>query len=321
MSNYCSQFVLSIVFCVLALTSGCGGNVPNVPKSPTAQVEIEVTQTPQAEIMEYWVRPADEMTMVYVPGGTFQMGSTQVEIEEAIVLCIDHYHTCNRWFYERESPIHSVSLDSYWIDQTEVSNAQYRLCVDSGDCAEPLTCKKGEPTFNDPSKASHPVVCVNWAEAQKYCQWVGVRLPTEAEWEYAYRGEMRSIFPWGDYFDGSRLNYCDKNCGETHYDDRFDDGFSHTAPAGSYPAGVSLSGVLNMSGNVSEWTEDWFGKYSAEALSNPLGPSTGNQKMVKGCSWFFHPAYCRGAFRPSVDPGTRFDYLGFRCAASLVINE
>jgi formylglycine-generating enzyme required for sulfatase activity len=261
------------------------------------------------------------MTMVNVPGGTFQMGSTETEIEEAIKLCQEHYSICNRWYYERESPLHSVSIDGYWIDQTEVSNAQYRLCVDAGHCAEPLTCRKGEPTFNDLDKTNHPVVCVNWAEAQDYCQWVGARLPSEGEWEYAYRGERRSIFTWGNEFDGSKLNYCDKNCGQTHSDDRFDDGFSHTAPVGSYPTGIGWSGVYNLSGNVSEWVADWFGAYTEGRLSNPLGPSTGNEKMVKGCSWFFHPTYCRGATRASVDPDTRFDYLGFRCATSLITDE
>jgi len=320
MSKYRRHFILGVILGVIALSLGCGGNVSNVQRSPTVQTEpeIPVTQNPQ---VESWVRSADEMTMVFVPEGTFEMGSTQVEIEEAIALCWEHYNTCNRWYYERESPIHSVFLDSYWIDQTEVSNAQYRLCVDSGECGEPLACKKGEPTFNDPHKANHPVVCVNWAEAQKYCQWVGARLPSEAEWEYAYRGEIRSIFTWGNEFDGSKLNYCDKNCSQTHADDRFDDGYSYTAPVGSYSSGMSWVGVYNMSGNVSEWVADWFEEYTAETVSNPMGPSTGSEKILKGCSWFYHPTYCRGAIRPAANPDIRFDYLGFRCAASVVKDE
>jgi hypothetical protein len=141
-------------------------------------------------------------------------------------------------------------------------------------------------------------------------------LPTEAEWEYAFRGEIGSIYPWGDEFDGSRLNYCDKNCSQTHADDRFDDGYAMTAPVGSYPSGVSWRGVYNMSGNVFEWVADWMDEYEIEAVSNPSGPPSGSEKMVKGCSWFYNPAYCRGAARPSVSPDTRFDYLGFRCAMS-----
>jgi formylglycine-generating enzyme required for sulfatase activity len=311
---------MGVVFCVVILLVGCGGKAP---MSPTIQTEpeVQITQTPLDNFHEYWVRPADEMTMVFIPGGTFQMGSTQAEIEEAIELCQEHYYICNRWYYERESPIHSVSQDSYWIDQTEVSNAQYRLCVDAGECAEPLTCQKGEPTFDDLNQTNHPVVCVNWADAQNYCHWVGARLPSEAEWEYAYRGEQRLIFTWGNEFDGSNLNYCDENCSQTHTDARFDDGFAQTAPVGSYPSGMSWSGVYNLSGNVSEWVSDWFGEYTAEDVANPSGPSTGDKKMLKGCSWFYHPTYCRGAARPAVNPDTRFDYLGFRCVTSVVDNE
>jgi iron(II)-dependent oxidoreductase len=150
---------------------------------------------------------------------------------------------------------------------------------------------------------------------------MGVRLPSEAEWEYAFRGEVGSVFAWGNEFDGSRLNYCDENCSQTHSDDRFDDGFSLTAPVGSYPSGMSWSGALNMSGNVSEWVVDWFGEYTEEQVTNPIGPSTGEERMLKGCGWFSHPTYCRGAIRPSVDPDTRFDYLGFRCAVSSVNGE
>lgn len=263
---------------------------------------------------ETQIRSADGMRMVYVPGGTFQMGSTETEITEAIALCQEHYTICNRWFYEREGPQHPVSLAGFWFDQNEVSNAQYSICVEAGVCGEPSTCKKGEATFGGPAKASHPVVCVDWEEAQVYCQWAGGRLPTEAEWEYAFRGEEGLIYPWGDAFDGTNLNYCDENCDQSHADDRFDDGYVRTAPVGSYPQGASWCGALNLGGNVSEWVADWFGDYAPEETSNPSGPSTGDEKMVKGCSWYFHPAYCRGTFRASVDPRTRFDYLGFRCA-------
>ena len=310
-----STFIPFICFvCVLV---GCGGTQSH-QITPTThrfqQAETQVTPTPEEHLDEFRMRPKDGMREIYIPEGKFQMGSGEVEIEDAIELCQQHYHICNRWYYERESPLHSVSLDGFWIDQSEISNAQYRLCVDAGICPEPTTCKKGEPSFDDPEKANHPVVCVNWEEAQSYCEWVGARLPTEAEWEYAFRGEERSIYSWGDEFDGTRLNYCDRNCGQSHQDEGIDDGYPKTAPVESYPSGVSWSGLYNMSGNVSEWVVDWLGDYSTEALSNPLGPSTGTEKIIKGCSWFFHPTYCRGAARHSVDPDTRIDFLGFRCA-------
>ena len=175
-------------------------------------------------------RQSDGMQMVFVPGGDFQMGSTLEEIDAAIALCQGHYNICNRWYYLREDPQHRVTLDSFWIDQTEVSNDQFRACVEADVCLEPLECKKGEPTYADPNKIDHPVVCVSWHDAQAYCDWAGARLPTEAEWEYAFRGEAGAIYPWGDEFDGARLNYCDANCEASHADDRYNDGYVKTSP-------------------------------------------------------------------------------------------
>jgi formylglycine-generating enzyme required for sulfatase activity len=146
---------------------------------------------------------AGGMTMVYVPGGNFKMGSTLEQVDQAVALCKEHYSICNRWYYLRENPQHTVRLDGFWLDQTEVTNAQYRLCVEAGVCQESLTCKKGEPTYADESYVDHPVVCVSWQEAQAYCDWADARLPTEAQWEYAYRGDKSLIYPWGDSFDGS----------------------------------------------------------------------------------------------------------------------
>jgi len=161
MHKYRHHIIMGVVFCFVILLVGCGGKAPNIQVSPTKQTEpeVQITQTPQDNFQEYWVRPADEMTMVFIPGGTFQMGSTQAEIEEAIELCQEHYHICNRWYYERESPIHSVSQDSYWIDQTEVSNSQYRLCVDAGECAEPAreTARRlQDRPAGPPQRRGHP---------------------------------------------------------------------------------------------------------------------------------------------------------------------
>lgn len=311
---------IGLLLLTVTLIGSCGTANPTAPpEQPATRTEPTHAPTvrPSPSQGETRTRPIDGMVILYVPGGSFQMGSTEPEVDEAIILCTQHYNICNRWYYMREHPQHSVSLAGFWLDQTEVTNAQYRRCVEAGMCEEPATCKKGTPTYADPDKSEHPVVCVSWQDAQAYCQWAGARMPTEAEWEYAARGEQRRIFPWGDQFDGARLNYCDVNCTAAHADTRYDDGFVQTSPVGSYPTGASWTGALGMGGNVSEWVSDWLEPYTPEAASNPSDPPEGNEKLLKGCSWFGHPTYCRGATRPSVDPGTRFDYLGFRCAASL----
>jgi formylglycine-generating enzyme required for sulfatase activity len=213
----------------------------------------------------------------------------------------------------RASPQHLVSLDDFWLDQTEITNAQYGQCVEEGGCSEPLECKRGEPTYLDADKSTHPVVCVDWHAASEYCEWAGARLPTEAEWEYAFRGEQGAVYPWGDSFDGTKLNYCDVNCDSAHADDEYDDGYSGTAPVASHPEDASWCGALGLSGNVSEWVADWLGDYSPETESNPTGPASGSEKIVRGGSWFFHPVYCRGTIRASISPETRFDSTGFRC--------
>jgi len=310
---------LCILLISITIFSGCNsvGFNPEVNFSPSLESIVIDNVSPSDRIqIEDTVRDKDGMVQLSVPGGIYLQGSTEEDVAVGINLCQQHYQPCNSWYYEREFPPHEVTLSPFLIDQSEVTNQQFQSCVEAGSCTEPMVCKKGEPTYQDSQKADHPVVCVSWEEAKNYCEWVGGRLPTEAEWEYAFRGEESLIFPWGDEFVGSNLNFCDVNCDQGHADDAFDDGYKRTAPVGSIPSGVSWSGLNNQGGNVSEWVSDWFGEYEPGDLKNPTGPTSGTQKLIKGCSWYSPAAYCRGAARGSVDPDTRFDYLGFRCAAS-----
>lgn len=304
------------VFAVLIL-SGCRsglserGPAPGLSPEPAGTVvEVQGENYPIQTI----IRAQDGMNQLALPGGLFLMGSTDQDVNYGMELCNLHYSPCNRWFYMREHPQHEVTVSPFLIDQMEVSNQQFKLCVDAGDCSQPLVCKKGEPTYLDPEKWDHPVVCVDWEEANNYCSWVGGRLPTEAEWEYAFRGAGSLIFPWGDEFIGTYLNYCDTNCEQGHADNSADDGYQKTAPVGSFPAGKTWSGLENMAGNVFEWVSDWSADYGSESLSDPSGPQSGTEKLIKGCSWYSPAAYCRGASRPAVEPDTRYDFVGFRCA-------
>jgi serine/threonine-protein kinase len=255
--------------------------------------------------------------MVYVPAGTFWMGSTSAEIEEAVAACVADGGSgdqCRRG-YGAEGPRHEIYLNAFWVDRTEVTNAQFRECVVAGVCEEPTTCDWGSPTYNDDSKANHPVVCVDWSDARTYCQWAGKRLPTEAEWEKAARGTERLIYPWGDTFDGRLVNFCDLNCEFDRKNEDWDDGYAGTAPVGSYADGESPYGAWDMAGNAWEWVRDWYGSnyYYVSPSSNPLGLDTGMFKVARGGSWYGLWYYTRTATRRGHDPSDRGSIFGFRC--------
>jgi formylglycine-generating enzyme required for sulfatase activity len=174
----------------------------------------------------------NDIPVVYVPAGCFMMGSTDEEVDEVYEMCQAlslRYlgeDRCDRGFFEVEQPLHEVCLSSFWIGQTEVTNAQYAQCVKADECSPP----SDQEFFGDPDYADHPVVFVDWGQARKYAEWVGGDLPTEAQWAYAARGPMRWTYPWGNAFDGSRLNFCDVNCPEFP-NEEWDDGFEYTSPS------------------------------------------------------------------------------------------
>jgi formylglycine-generating enzyme required for sulfatase activity len=269
-----------------------------------------------AALGDAWTRPVDDAAMVYVPGGDFLMGSTEAEIDAAVSQCEQVRTVCTRSFYEHETPQHAVTLDGFWMDRTEVTNAQYRRCVEAGVCRAPTTCDWGEPTFDDASQADHPVGCVDWRGAQTYCEWAGARLPTEAEWEYAARGPEGNIYPWGHTFEGARLNHCDANCESPWADETVDDGYAESAPVGSYPDGASWCGALDLAGNVWEWVADWLGPYPDEAQTNPTGPATGRERVLRGSSWVYDEERFRTSARDFIVPAERDSPIGFRCAVS-----
>ncbi len=233
---------------------------------PIAPAPGSTAPPAQADHGDTWSRPADGMVMVYVPAGEFPMGS-----DEGDDLAFDD-----------EFPQHTVYLDAFWIDRTEVTVAMFRAYV--GDTGHVTTAEEegggyawveGEGwkwvdgadwqhPFGQESAAQddHPVVQVSGYDVMAYCEWAGGQLPTEAQWEKAAWGTDERIYPWGDAFGGNELNYCDANCPGDWRDEEHDDGYAFTAPVGSYPDGVSPYGALDMAGNVWEWVSDWYdGEY------------------------------------------------------------
>jgi carboxyl-terminal processing protease len=257
-----------------------------------------------AALGDTWDRPADGMVMVYVPGGTFLMGSTAAQIDAAKALCEqypDEYGKCKTESFEAEAPQHAVTVDGTWLDRTEVTNAQYALCVADGACRESRLAD--HPAYNGDD---YPVAGIPWQDAADYCSWVGGRLPTEAEWEYAARGPEGHVFPWGDQFECTAGNLWDDVTG-------CDDGYPRPAPVGSFPAGISWCGALDMAGNAWEWVADLYGAYPAENQINPTGPAAGSERILRGGSWGYVPAYVRTMYRYPVPATADYFAVGFRC--------
>jgi formylglycine-generating enzyme required for sulfatase activity len=260
-----------------------------------AVIRPTATPPPQVDPIEARLRRQDGQIMVAVPAGDFLMGS----------LASDPLASAD------EKPQRPVYLDHFWIDKTEISNAQYQLCVEAGVCTPP----HAQPTIF--REAPLPVVGVDWEQAATYCRWVGGRLPTEAEWEKAARGLDGRLYPWGNEFDRERLNYCDVNCAADWRDFGGDDGYSYTAPVGSFPAGASPYGALDMSGNVWEWVVDWYDPqaYTHAPDKNPTGPASGLQRVIRGGSWYYQGRNLRVVNRHKDVPTSSYDNIGFRCVA------
>ncbi|HOS44780.1 MAG TPA: SUMF1/EgtB/PvdO family nonheme iron enzyme, partial [Armatimonadota bacterium] len=250
------------------------------------------------------INPTDGAAMVWVPGGTFTMGS------------IDGVGESD------ERPAHPVTVTGYWIYQYPVTVAQYRaFCMATGRTLPNFPSAYGyswadKTGWNDPAMQQHPIVNITWHDAKAYADWAGVSLPTEAQWEYAARGPEGRNYPWGgfataiDPYNGWDQTKC------ANWYNSGSQGIS-TWPTGSFPAGASWCGAHDLAGNVWEWCADWWGSYSATPVTNPTGPATGTYRVLRGGSWNYDYYYdggnCRGAYRYGSNPDNWGDGIGFRC--------
>ncbi len=249
----------------------------------------------------------DGMVMVYVPEGEVEIGTS--DEQKALLIETGNWERWN----SSEQPIHTVYLDAFWIDKTEVTNGQYALCLAEGACQEPHFSKSAtrDNYFGNPEFDAYPVVFVDWYMAEAYCAWAGRRLPTEAEWEKAARGTDGRLYPWGNEIDDKLANYGQDATGCEGCD---------TTAVGSYPDGASTYGALDMAGNVWEWVADeWDENYYDNSPSeNPQGPSFGSSKRTtRGGSWNGTMTSVRSATRYGLTATyVNFPGGGIRCAAS-----
>jgi formylglycine-generating enzyme required for sulfatase activity len=204
------------------------------------------------------------------------------------------------------SPVHTVSLDNYLIDRTEVTNAAYQACVVCGYCKQPLKTGSfsGRETYYGNEKFSNfPAVNVTWEMASEYCTGLGLRLPTEAEWEFAARGKDGRTYPWGqDAPSITKANY--------NYN------FGDTSETGIYGSGNTPEGISDLAGNVWEWVYDFYDPayYQSSPSMKPEGPETGISKVVRGGSFASAPADLKSYARYEYFMYSAYSNVGFRCA-------
>lgn len=271
---YC-RFAILVLAAVLLVA--CGAPAPSgdeLTPAPTSPVDVPI-----------------EDLLVYVPAGHFYMGS-EPELDPLAE--------------EDEYPLHPVLLDGYFIYRNEVSNGLYKQCVEAGLCSDPQIFEDGPSThYNDPEYKDFPVVGVNWDQAAAFCSWAEARLPTEAEWEKAARGENGAVYPWGED---------EPSCALSNMAGCFVDP-PDTEKVGQYPDGESEYEANDMSGNVWEWTLDWYLEdyYTQSPDANPLGPENGELRVVRGGSYEDGPEALRSAERFALDPDEAFNNVGFRC--------
>jgi serine/threonine-protein kinase len=238
------------------------------------------------------------MTLVCVPAGEFQMGSTDADKSAS----------------PNEKPQHTVYLDAYWIDQTEVTSAMCAAFLNQkgnqteagsswyyytyGKMVQVNGIWKTTPGFDQ-----HPETGMNWFGAKAYCAWAGRQLPSEAQWEKAARGTDNRLYPWGNQLPNNTLaNYQEAR--------------GNTTAVKSYESGKNSYGLYDMAGNVSEWVEDWYGETYYQSQStwrNPTGPVDGGVRIMRGGGYNSAAVELRSAFRGWSDPSWRDGTIGFRC--------
>lgn len=225
------------------------------------------------------------------------MGSDKVDTEGKA----DEFGSVKPWFLD-EHPQRRVFLPAYSIDTYEVTNRLYKQFVDATASRPPSSWPNGRIPRG---RENNPVTHVNWYDAERFCRWMGKRLPSEAEWEKAARGVNGQEYPWGNEYTGKKANTNDA-------------GIGGTAPVGSFAAGVSPYGVHDMAGNVWEWVQDWYKPYLGNTTFQH--PALGEKnKVIRGMSWggtghYALPHFYRAAYRFYAFPESSSPDVGFRCA-------
>ncbi|WP_394832344.1 bifunctional serine/threonine-protein kinase/formylglycine-generating enzyme family protein [Pendulispora rubella] len=294
---------------------------------PEEAAPTPATAPPAAPELAAAVVPTCPDDAIQIPAGQYFMGSDRKGAQP------------------NEKPSHHVKLSAFCMDVHEVTAQDYKACSEIGQCrrapadvdwpgitpkehkAYSSACTGADPDKGDHPFANHPINCITWSMASTYCAARGKRLPTEAEWEYAARGPDGRTYPWGDEAPTPlHVNACGTECSAwgksrgTALDMLYsaNDGYPTTAPVGRFPSGKSRYGLYDVAGNVWEWVADWYGDYGAAEAENPVGPETGDRRVIRGGAWNGAFAdWLLPSFRYAQDPEARSHGIGFRCAKSI----
>ncbi len=297
------------------------------PKLPTAsplptftpQVRPPSSGTPPPLAASEIFTDEHGVAMAFIPAGDFQMGRDE-EVSKAECNKFNGTKKPNNcdftWWF---APEHTVTLDAFYMDIEEVSNARYAECVAAGVCKPPAKTSSATRSsyYGSPKYADYPVIFVDWQMARTYCQWRNADLPTEAQWEKAARGTDQRWFPWGDVLDGTRSNFCDANCQNDSSRKDLNDGYEDTAPVNAYPKGASPFRLLNLAGNVAEWVLDEFSAtfYEKSPRTNPVGKNLTGSRVTRGGGFNDYDLLFQWvSSRYGMDPNAAWPNLGFRCA-------
>ena len=258
-----------------------------VPPTPTrTPVPPTPTSVSTATPTQGAAPPAVQAAMIAIPAGEFTMGS-------------DH---------DVERPPHPVFVDAFEIDKFEVTSQEFeRFVWETGYVTDAEKASETSWRYYAKNKPNHPVVKVSWNDAKAYCEWAGKRLPTEAEWEKAARGTDARVYPWGNQWDAAKANAKEA-------------GYRGTTAVGSFPAGASSYGVMDMAGNVWEWTSDWFQPYPGYPGGDGEAQYFGERfRVIRGGGWFSGKdltgfSLVRTTERSASGVELANDDVGFRCA-------
>ena len=300
-------------FLLISGLTGCQRDAARIVPSTVA------ADAAQSQTSGKRTNPIDGAEMVYIPPGDFIMGSDADDIDRLW----RKFNWNEEWkqHTKSEQPAHGVRVDGFWMYRNDVTVAQYRKFCDATRHPMPPPPSSG---WTD----AHPVVNVSWEDAKAYCAWAGVRLPYEAEWEYAGRGgntgvggQPRTVFVWGDEYPKARVaNLADESFKKSPYYnpnfylfDGYDDGYAHASPAGAFPP--NGFGLHDMAGNVWQWCEDGYEEdyYRNSPPANPHGASGGQLRVLRGGAYDTTPVITRIARRIKNSPDIRHDEKGFRC--------